>query len=243
MRANLKISDRHVNRFQLIKKKFFRYTEIPKPDNWKKLNGNEIWLDLIGQVMVVGGADAADRFHDSPKLKRRVSFYRLKQFKNERDLKNEVNTVLREAGTRYASKSVSKCRKTRAIAHNFKVLAGYKNGAKGLLKRIKEFRGPHATERRVRYLMKIFMYIKSKSARDFLMQKGMVTDAIALDIRIQNILKKTGINIPKGFESRPALYDEIERILLSSLCEPLKMKGVEFDRMLFQNYDNIIKMK
>jgi thermostable 8-oxoguanine DNA glycosylase len=90
--------------------------------------------------------------------------------------------------------------------------------------------------------MSKFKYIKSKSARDFLMDLGLVRDAIAIDVRMQNVLKKIGINIPEGIKSNPKLYDKVEEELLLKVCKPLNLSGVEFDRMIYNNYDKIKEM-
>jgi hypothetical protein len=92
--------------------------------------------------------------------------------------------------------------------------------------------------------MSKFKYIKSKGARDFLMDLGLVRDAIALDARIQNVLEKIiGIEIPKDLlekiKNNSKLYDEVEEELLLKVCKPLNLSGIEFDRMIYQNYKEI----
>lgn len=240
----MKITKDHIKNLRKIKRMFLKKTRIPSPGNWKNKSNDRIWLDLIGQVMVVGGASSADKFHEDPKLKKLVAFNRLSNFRDKIQLEKEINYVLRAVGTRYVSKSFKRCKKTQAISHNFRVLNNIKGGPKGLFKRLAEFKGPNATKRKIKYFMKLFKFIKSKSARDNLMEKGLITDAIALDIRIQNVLKKkVGIKLPKGLASKPKIYDTVERELLSKVCRPLKLSGIQFDRMIFQNYGRIMDMK
>jgi thermostable 8-oxoguanine DNA glycosylase len=74
------------------------------------------------------------------------------------------------------------------------------------------------------------------------MDLGLVRDAIAIDVRMQNVLKKIGINIPEGIKSNPKLYDKVEEELLSKVCKPLNLSGVEFDKMIYNNYYEIMKM-
>jgi hypothetical protein len=38
-------------------------------------------------------------------------------------------------------------------------------------------------------------------------------------------------------------YDEIEQEILENICKPIGLSGIQFDRMLYQNYDEIMKMK
>jgi hypothetical protein len=106
----------------------------------------------------------------------------------------------------------------------------------------KKFQSLVQIKRKFKYVMSKFKYIKSKGARDFLMDLGLVRDAIAIDVRMQNVLKKIGINIPEGIKSNPKLYDKVEEELLSKVCKPLNLSGVEFDKMIYNNYDEIMKM-
>jgi thermostable 8-oxoguanine DNA glycosylase len=115
------------------------------------------------------------------------------------------------------------------------VLSEYKDGPKGFLEEISKL---STDKEKIKYVMSKFKYIKSKGARDFLMDLGLVRDAIAIDVRLQNVLKKIGINIPEGV-SNPKLYDKVEEELLSKVCKPLNLSNVEFDRMIYHNYDKI----
>lgn len=238
----LEINKRHLKTFRKVKKLFYSKTKIPKEDNWKTWTNNDIWLHMVAQVIAVGRSEPAEKFEKDTKLKSEVTYEKLMQIKEEEERKKTINHVLRAVGTRFASSEISKCKKTDALAHNFKILTKFKSGPKGLLRRLSDFRGPNANKRRINYVMKIFSYIKSKSARDYLMELGLVKDAIALDIRIQNVFDKIGIMIPKGFENNPKLYDEIENDILMKICKPIGISGIELDRILYQNYDDIAKM-
>ena len=233
----LKVTNNHIHKFRVIKKKFLKKTRVPKPDNWKRMTSNQIWLRFVIQVIVVGSSRPAEVFNSSARLKRSVSYHRLTKMKDENEVKKSIHRVLREVGTRYVN------RKTEALTHNLKILKGFKAGPRGLLKRIAEFTGRNESKRKVRYLMKIFQYVKSKGARDMLMGLGLVRDAIALDVRVQKVLEKVCIKLPKGFASQPDIYDEIETDLISKLCKPLKISGIQFDRMIYQNYDEIMQME
>lgn len=238
----LEINKNHIEKFEKIKNKFLSKTEVPEENDWKKRSNNDIWLGLITQVIVVGGSAPADKFDNNPVLKNDVSYEVLIKIENKNELKKKINNVLRAVGTRYASSDISKCRKTNALVHNLMILKRFKEGPKGLLKRLSEFEGRNSDKRKIKYFMKIFRFIQSKSARDNLMSLGLVKNVIALDIRIQNIFKNMGILLPKGFENNPKLYDEIEEDILTKICKPLGLFGVQFDRLLYQNYKEIMKM-
>jgi uncharacterized protein YajQ (UPF0234 family) len=241
----MKISKEHVNKFKQIKALCFKKTKFPKANNWKRMASNEIWLDFIRQIIVIGGAAAAQRFSDRADLQKLVSYGRLSSLEDRMEIKKAINHALREVGSRYACKDIRRCKKTHALVHDLKILQGFKGGPKGLLKRVAEFTGTNATKRRIKYFMKIFKggSIQSKSTRDFLMGHGLIKDAVAIDIRIQNILRKVGIRVPKGVQSKPNIYDYAETEILNKICKPLQLSGVELDRMLFQNYDKIMEMK
>jgi hypothetical protein len=52
----LNITRDHLAKLELIKQKFLGKTYLPEPDNWKDLCNNQIWLKVIGQVMLVGSS-------------------------------------------------------------------------------------------------------------------------------------------------------------------------------------------
>jgi len=73
------------------------------------------------------------------------------------------------------------------------------------------------------------------------MEFGSINDAIALDSRVQTVLRKIGIKVPKGLENNQEKYDRVEKELLEKICRPLGLSGVQFDRMIYKNYDNILQ--
>jgi hypothetical protein len=156
--------------------------------------------------------------------------------------RKRIHSVLRRIGARYASAEIAKCRKTAALAHNLRVLRHTNGGPHGFLKRLAQLTGPSQDRRRIKYLMKCLWYIRSKGSRDLLMELGLVRDAIALDVRVMNVLQGVGLAIPvKQVQSNPSVYDEVEAAVLTGICVPLGLLGIEFDRMLYQNYDAIMK--
>jgi len=234
----LNITNEHLAKLELIKQKYLGNTCLPEPDNWKSKSNNEIWLKVIEQVMLVGRSSPAEKFSKDLELQKKVSYEQLLKIKDdENQLKKVIHEVLRAVKTRYASASIEKCRKTKALVHNFKVLSEYKDGPKGLLEEVSKF---NTDKEKIKYIMSKFKYIKSKGARDFLMDLGLVRDAIALDWRIKNVLEKIiGIEIPKEIKNNSESYDEVEEELLLKVCKPLNLSGIEFDRMIYQNYEEI----
>ncbi len=109
------------------------------------------------------------------------------------------------------------------------------------MRSLSELRGQNAEELRMKCVMDRLKYVKNKGARDLLMELGLVRNAVALDIRVRNILNKVGVQIPEGLEDNTKLYDLVQDDILGKICKPLGILGVEFDRMLYQNYETIMK--
>ena len=238
------ISNQHLRQFRDIIDKYKDQTKCPISNNWEEKNNNELWLWLVGQVIVVGGVAGNERFYQRKDLQKQISYSCLKQYSNDEELQLVINKVLREAGVRYASSEIEKCKKSKALVHNFRFVSNYKKGFKGLINFLNQIEGVNAEQERVAYLVQHFMFIKNKSARDFLMSMGINTNTLALDIRIQNIFKFFGIRFPTQTElSRKAIYDSTENEIIKKICKPLDVAPLVFDRILFQNYKKIIADK
>lgn len=238
----MEITKHHLKKFGEIIICYQDKTEFPEPDNWLKKSNNELWLWLVGQVIVVGSAAANDRFQNSQELKSRLSFSRLEKLTDDDHLQKEINAVLRNAGVRYASNELKKCQKSKALVHNFRYISNFKGGFKGILKYLSNLNGEYAELDRVTFLMHHFKFIKNKSARDFLMNMGMNHNTLALDIRIQNIFKHLGIDFPTQAQlSMFSVYNKTEKEIVLKLCEPMNILPVKLDRILFQNYKGIIE--
>ncbi|MEX6689678.1 hypothetical protein QTN47_19390 [Danxiaibacter flavus] len=238
----MEVTKRQLGAFKTIVDTYKSGTTFPKRHEWKLLDNNSLWLRLVGQVNVVGGVDGNDRFFERPELIKKINFSSLSKIKLEKELALKINSVLREAGVRYASADLTKCSKTKSLVHNYKFISQYKNGFKGLLQELADIKGETAEVQRVHFLTSNFKYIKNKSARDFLMGLGINRNTVAIDIRIQNIFKRFGLPLPSQAElSRRIIYEAAEKNIVDKICKPLNIEPVQFDRILFQNYDSILK--
>jgi len=233
----LKINEKHLETFGRIRDLFLSKTEIPKESKWQSLSDNDVWLNVVAQVMVVGGSKPFEKFKNNENLKNQIAFENLLQIADQELVKKTINHVLRVVGTRYASRDLSKCAKSRALAYNFNFLRKFDGGPKGFLKQISEIENE---KQRIDYVKENLRYIQNKGARDFLMELGIVRNSIAIDSRIQTILNKMGIEIPLNSLGDPALYEKIQTELLEKVCKPLNLSGIEFDRLLYQNYKEIM---
>lgn len=189
---------------------------------------------------MVGGSEPYEKFDKRVYLKQKVAFNSLIKLEDDREVKKRVNQVLRAVGTRYASSDISKCRKTNALAHNLKMLKSFEGGPKGFLKELSRF---SSDKRKIDYVIHSLEYIKNKGARDLLMELGLVRNAIAFDSRLKNVFHKIGLETPEHFETSSKLYNEVESEIKTRVCVPLGISAVELDRMLYQNYEEIMKMK
>jgi thermostable 8-oxoguanine DNA glycosylase len=236
----LLIRQEQIEKFRQIRDRFYNKTKVPAADDWQDWNDDDVWWHLVAQVIAVGNSLPAQKFENNTGLKGEAAYENLIRMQ-EVDQARTINRVLREVGTRYASSSISKCRKTVALVHNLKALQS-KGGPKMFMKTLSQLKGPDADKKRIECLMMDLKFLKSKSARDFLMELGLLKNAIAFDVRVRNVMDKMGIETPKGFESDPQLYGAIESDILTEICKPLGISGIEFDRMLYQNYDEIMVM-
>jgi hypothetical protein len=240
---SLLVNEGILTKFQQMKKLFYSNTRVPEENNWKKCSNNDIWLETVAQIVVVGRSDPWEKLKMRADLKNKIAWENLLQIMSQEELRATINHVLLAVGTRYASDDVTKSVKAKALAYNLNVLKGFKDGPRGFLTQLSEFQGPDRDKIRIKCVMNTLMYIKNKGARDLLMELGIVRNAIALDIRIQTILQKVGIQMPEGFQSNSRLYDELEKDILTKICAPLGIAGVAFDRMLYQNYEEILSMQ
>jgi hypothetical protein len=237
----LYVTREHLERFKQIKELFYSKTKVPLKNNWRSRTNNEIWLEIVAQVVVVGRSEPWDGLKENDELRDKIAYENLVQIKSLEELRSTINHVLLEIGTRYVSSDVSKSMKAKALAHNLNVLKRFEQGPREFMMKLAEMKGPDNDKIRIRYVMDCFMYIKNKGARDLLMELGLVKNAIALDARIQAIFQKVGIQMPK-ISGDLKLYEEIENEILTKICKPLGLLGIEFDRMLYQNKKEIMKM-
>src|SRR4051812_26081718 len=123
--TKLKISKYQVGQFGDIIEKFWDLSSFPKRHYWKELDNRELWLRMVGQVMVVGSSAGEERFMKREDLKDMVDYYALGRMKSDQKKIEAINYVMREAGVRYASEDLEKCNKTCALIHNFNFISKF----------------------------------------------------------------------------------------------------------------------
>jgi len=230
------VTEKQLESFRAIIDRFQAKSQFPKPNNWQQLSNNEIWLHIVAQVMVVGRSSPYEKFIGNDELKKEISYESLLKLESDYELAETINHVLISVGTRYAQHNPNRCLKTQALVHNFRQVSKEAGGPLGFLNKISNFQ---KDKDRIQFVIESFKFIKNKGARDLLMELGIVKDAIALDVRMQNILGKLEVTYPKDI-SKTRIYNQVEADILLKICKPLGVSGVELDRILYQNYNEIM---
>jgi thermostable 8-oxoguanine DNA glycosylase len=230
------LSRQTVSELQRVAKSFAGKAKIPRRDRWKRLSNDAIWRHFVAQVAVVGGAASSARIEESPYAQKALDFENMRLISAHRR-REIVSKVMRDCGVRFASGDAQKCRKTAAVVQNFEFLAAYQGGPAGYMKSITRLPTDAA---RVDRLAADMSYIKLKGARDLLAELGVVTDIIALDIRVLNILRRAGAVLPADIQTNRERYGALQSELLRRVCGPVGITGVMLDRVLFQNYKAIL---
>jgi hypothetical protein len=208
---------------------------LPAGDYWRTASDADVWLRVVSQVVVVGGARPAARLSHED-IRRRLSWRTLSRNSDAQAAK-AIWGVLRDIGARYAGKSSDGCRKTAALVRNLRALSRHTGGPKGFISKVAA--QPGSTEK-INYVTAHLSYVKNKGARDFLTSGfGLVTDRIALDSRVLGALYDLGIDVPKVAPTDTQQYAALEAQLLRQICAPLNLTGAELDQILFLNYEEI----
>lgn len=206
----------------------------PKPKmgkSWKRRTADQLWLRTLSQIVVAGNAAPGETLRHSPAVRERLAFCRLKKLP-PRLRRQRIHGVLIAIGTRYVGKK-ARNRKVDAAVHNFKALikAG---GPRRFFENVAAEKG---TPARAKYLSEKLHYYKKKGSRDILIELRLASDCMALDQRLKNILVGVGGQI-RGSVDRQ--YEQIERELLERVAKPSGLSGGELDRILFQNYPDLM---
>ena len=235
----LSIDDKHIARLKWILNEH-QPPELPHPDTWKSKSDDDIWIRVVSQVAVIGNARPADLLHQHQY--RDTLQWDLVASLSDEDAAVAIWTVLRKIGSRYAGKSLDKCRPTRSLVFNRNALRDVPGGPKGFLKKIATMEGDSIDK--INYVANQLQRIKHKGARDFLTSGfGLVQDHIALDTRVKKCLQHIGIELPADAATNPSTYQQVEDELRCMLCKPLGISLAELDQLLFTFDSEIIAIE
>ena len=217
-----------------IVRKYKADVAVPQPGNWKSKGDGALWASVLVQIAVVGAASGGDTLagvleHEDEWYRQLASFTPMQRVA-------EIHLRLRQAGVRYASDDVAKCKKTAAAAYDFEVLASYE-GPKNYFKNIAAI--PFESWR-IAVVADDLAYVKNKGARDLLIGLGLVERAIAFDSRLVGVLKHLGVDVPDDLATNKPRYKALESELIAKVCGPCGITGGHLDRILFSRAKEIV---
>jgi hypothetical protein len=221
-------------RLREVAERFRTAVPMPEPDRWRNMSDGQLWLAVLRQLAVVGRAAAAEAL--TQKIEPRSDFwYSTLAAASATARRTEMHRQLRSAGVRYVERDSAKCKKTAAADYNFELLRSY-GGPKSYFTSLAAV--PHESWR-ISIISDDLAYIKNKGARDLLIDLGLVRDAIALDSRLQGVLRSVGVDLPDDVTTNKLKYRSLERELLEKVCGPCSMSGGHFDRIHFKRWKDV----
>jgi len=215
-------------KFRWINERFGNHIRLPSPDHWKKMTDTDIWIRVVGQVVVVGNSEPAKQLAN-PSIRKKLNYESLCSV-SEVNAAEQIGKVLREIGTRYVSeRNPEVSSKIVALVKNLVFLKKYMGGPRGFIRDLAEL---GTSEERWKCVAKHLSYIKHKGARDFLTTGfGLATDRIALDSRVMGVVSSIVPTLPAKVP--PTGYAVIEEFLIDEVCKPLKIPPAHFDQLLY----------
>lgn len=200
---------------------------------WESLDNGKIWWHFLCQVIVVGRSSPSQELEDFSLPGKPLSYRSLCDQRKSSRVRT-IHRLFRRHGVRFAGRDATTCRKTAAVCWNLERLVDAGGPRKYLsdLCRLPEVARPSR-------IAEDFRYIKLKGSRDLSATLGLAKDVIALDSRLLTILRLAGVAIPKAVQSDRDAYNSLQEALLSQVCSAAGVTGVQFDRILYRNSDDI----
>jgi hypothetical protein len=223
------LSSSQAAQLQRIARRYKKRVKLGKP--WNEWTDDELWRQVLGQIVAIGRAEPGERLQHDPKIGRKVSIKKLKSFHSDTLRQKYVHKLFAKLEVRFSlGSNWEKDWKAEASVRNFKVLreAG---GPRNFFRTIASCK---TEEARIQALQKALKRYGNKGARDTLIALRLAENCMALDARIFGVLRKVGVKL-----SPTDIYKQLERELIEKVATPLRISGARLDRLLFQNYDRI----
>ena len=219
-------------RLQKAAKRFKSKVNPGKP--WNKWTDEELWLKVLGQIAVVGRAEPGERLQHDPRIGRKVSIKKLSRFRTDTELQKYLHKVFVSLGVRYVGRNWRNDKKAAAGVKNFRRLMGKdEGGPKRFFAKIAKY----GTEsERIKGLQESLKYYGNKGSRDTAIELRLAENCMALDARIYGVLEGVGVKV-----SPDDIFGYVEHELIQKVAKPLGVSGGQLDRILFKNYDQILK--
>lgn len=227
------LTEEQLDKFRWIRDRFKDETPLPSRFN-PRIKNSAIWLRVVSQVVVIGGAAQAAKLRD-PSISEKLDYERICSVSDKRALKL-IGEALREIGTRRVSaKNPELSPKVVHLAKNLDILKSYPGGPRGFVRKLEALDSSVA---RRTYVMDCLSYFGPKGSRDFLTTGlGLATDLIALDSRVMGVVRRIVPDWPETVKKDE--YDALEDYLVREVCTPLSIPPVLLDQLLFRHSKEI----
>ena len=200
-------------------------------ESWRARSADQLWLRVLSQIVVAGNAAPGYVLQNSEAVRERLGYSQLKRLSTAAR-RQRIHIVLQAIGTRFVGKK-RKNKKVEAAVHNFQAL----KDAGGPRRFFEKVDSLDNFEARMKFLSQNLSFYKKKGTRDILIELGLANDCIALDQRLKQVLQGVGAKVPRSIDRQ---YEQIERELICGVARPCHLSGGRLDRVLFQNYADII---
>lgn len=227
MTMGFHLTDRRAARLR----KIVRHYRPEMTSSWRRRTEDQLWLRVLSQIVVAGNAAPEVTLRTSNAVREKLAFRRLKKLSLKRRRK-VIHSVLRAISTRYVGSSLRN-RKVDAALHNFNQLVKA-GGPKQFFAKVASMK---SEKERIKFLSRSFAFFKKKGCRGALIDLRLASNCMALDQRLKRILEGVDARVGDSVDKR---YEEIEGELIKKVAEPSGFSGGELDRILFQNYGDIM---
>jgi len=205
-----------------------KYVHVEPVGQYRKMTPEDLWLQLVGQVCVMGSARHWERLHSDPAIIARFkSAISLSLLYHKRNLVSYLAGILNSfSATRFpnigAKRLVSVLHSGSIFQHGNLILF------EGLSHKM------DAVQTRDKLISRCPIF-RLKSASDFMITVGLSHDVIALDTRVVGVFQKWfGYNLsPAHIQSHRGLYLSLESVL-RVFCQQQNISLALLDRLLFR---------
>jgi thermostable 8-oxoguanine DNA glycosylase len=211
---------------------FGEYVRVEPIGRYRKMTPEAVWLQLVGQVCVMGSARHWERLHSdqatSMRFKAAISPSLLHRKRNPA---SHLARILSDfSATRFPNKSA---KRLESVLHSSSIFR-----CDDLILFDGLSHNADATQTRDALISRCPIF-RLKSASDFMITVGLSHDVIALDTRIIGVLQKWfGYNLPPTrIQSHRGIYLSLEAEL-RDFCQEHNISLALLDRLLFR-FSNI----
>jgi len=208
---------------------FFRkHVHVEPIGRYRKMTPEEVWLQLVGQVCVMGSARHWERLHsDHTIIAKFKSAISLPLLYRKRNLVSYLaGTLTSFSATRFPNRSA---KRLVSVLHSGSI---FRHGNLILFEGLSHKMDTIKTRDQLMSRCPIF---RLKSASDFMITVGLSHDVIALDTRIIGVFQKWfGYNLSSTrIQSHQGLYLSLESAL-RDFCQGQNISLALLDRLLFR---------